>query len=166
MTMGDLGKSVFSESTDSSGGTVSWMSPELVNALRTDSKVRATPESDSYALGMVIYEVSWSHLPKWYAIHLFQVLTGLRPFRNFSVFRTMDVVMTGERPGKPDDAKSLGLSEPLWVLVELCWSKESSERPTARRLLDHLSDVSHTWVPPMVYPVTETATDSDPSSLF
>jgi serine/threonine protein kinase len=62
MTIGNLGTKLFSESNDLLGGTLSWMSPELMNASRADSKNRATCESDCYALGMVIYEVSRSRL--------------------------------------------------------------------------------------------------------
>ena len=50
--MADL-TTVLSESDDSSGGTYRWMSPELY-----DTKCRLTRESDCYALGMVVYEVS------------------------------------------------------------------------------------------------------------
>ena len=63
MTFSDLG-ATFSESIDLLGGTLSWMSPELVGALCADPKVRATRESDCYALGMVIYEVRWFTLVK------------------------------------------------------------------------------------------------------
>jgi serine/threonine protein kinase len=59
MTIGNLGTNLFSESIDLLVGTLSWMSPELMSASRANSKVRATCESDCYALGMVIYEVSW-----------------------------------------------------------------------------------------------------------
>ena len=58
LTTSDLGTTFFSESTDLLGGTLPWMSPELVSASRDNPKVRATRESDCYALGMVIYEVS------------------------------------------------------------------------------------------------------------
>ena len=43
------------------GGTVRWMSPELLDPERfgiPGSEGRPTRESDCYALGMVIYEVS------------------------------------------------------------------------------------------------------------
>jgi serine/threonine protein kinase len=62
ITIGNLGTKIFSESVDPLGGTLSWMSPELMSASRADSEVRATPESDCYALGMVVYEVNWLHL--------------------------------------------------------------------------------------------------------
>ena len=79
----------------------------------------------------------------------------------------MLAVLRGERPGKPLDAESLGFSDALWELVQLCWSESSSTRPTAQRLLDHLSIASPTWVPPPVYPIvaidTPSTTNSDSS---
>ena len=60
--------------------------------------------------------------------------------------------MRGERPRKPLDAESLGFSETLWELVQLCWSESSSSRPTAQHLLDYLSPASPSWAPPLVYP--------------
>jgi len=62
-------------------------------------------------------------------------------------------VLRGERPERPVDAESLGFSDTLWELVQLCWSESNSTRPTARQLLDYLSPASRTWVPPPVYPV-------------
>ena len=58
---------LFSESVVSLGGTLRWMSPELLDPANFGSKGHLTPESDCYALGMVIYEVSQlhSHSPRW-----------------------------------------------------------------------------------------------------
>ena len=58
MTVGALGTDLLSESVSSLGGTLSWMGPELLGPSRANSKIRPTCESDCYALGMVIYEVS------------------------------------------------------------------------------------------------------------
>jgi len=58
MIMADLSTVLLSETAVSSGGTLSWMSPELLYPQRFDSDGRPTRESDCYALGMVIYEVS------------------------------------------------------------------------------------------------------------
>ena len=57
-TMTDLSTVVLSETTVSPGGTFAWMSPELLDPQLFGSNGRPTPESDCYALGMVIYEVS------------------------------------------------------------------------------------------------------------
>ena len=49
---------LLSETVVSTGGTLYWMSPELLDPPRFGSDGRLTRESDCYALGMVIYEVS------------------------------------------------------------------------------------------------------------
>ena len=58
MTMSDLSTILLSETTTSLGGTVRWMSPELLYPARFGSNGRLSRESDCYALGMVIYEAS------------------------------------------------------------------------------------------------------------
>ena len=155
MTMADLGTILLSESVVSSGGTLVWMSPELLN-LPPGSKDRPTRESDCYALGMVIYEVSRLYSLRYSLVYAYQVLTGLRPFYHFhaykSVFTTAFAILRGERPAKPLDAESLGFTATLWGLVELCWSELGSTRPTARQLFDYFSSPSLTWDPPPVYP--------------
>ena len=143
------------------------MSPELLVS-PPGSNGRPTHASDCYALGMVIYEVGKIHPPRRATAYPSQVLTGLLPFHNLHSYGGLVVaILKGKRPEKPLDAESLGLSDTLWGLVRLCWSKSSSTRPTARRLFDHLSAASLTWVPPPVYP-SETndfgSTDSDSSS--
>ena len=60
MTMINLSTIILSE-TFVSGGTLRWMSPELLDPPRFSSDGRPTRESDCYALGMVIYEVGWLH---------------------------------------------------------------------------------------------------------
>ena len=57
MSMTDL-STFLSESVGSPVGTYRWMSPELLDPKRFCSDGRPTRESDRYALGMVIYEVS------------------------------------------------------------------------------------------------------------
>ena len=78
--------------------------------------------------------------------------------------------MRGERPEKPLDAESLGLSNTLWWLVQSCWSESSSDRPTARQLFTYLSLVALSWIPPPVYPAimidADEETDSDLSGLL
>jgi len=56
MTMVNLSTNLSSE-TSVSGGTVRWMSPELLHPSRFGSNGRPTRESDRYALGIVIYDV-------------------------------------------------------------------------------------------------------------
>jgi len=149
LTMTDL-STALSESVDSSGGTYRWMSPELLHSKLYGTKCRLTRESDCYALGMVIYEV----------------LTGLKPFYHMPCLTFIPPVLRGVRPDKPLHARTLGFSDTLWELVELCWSRTSSSRPTAGELLDYLSNASPNWVPPAEYPipVTETSRTADSDS--
>ena len=167
MTMADLSTVLLSETVGSSGGTLFWMSPELLN-LPPGSNDRPTRESDCYALGMVIYEVSWLSSLRWPLVYPYQVLTGLPPFYHLrahkSVFATAFAILRGERPEKPFDAESLGFSSALWGLVESCWNGSSSARPTARQLLDYFSSASLTWVPPLVYPAIKIDTFNIPRS--
>ena len=55
-----------SVTTVSSGGTVRWMSPELLFGINSPP----TYQSDCYALGMVIYEVRQFHSLRWPLIYL------------------------------------------------------------------------------------------------
>ncbi|KAF9778166.1 kinase-like domain-containing protein [Thelephora terrestris] len=150
MTMTDASAAILSGTAVSPGGTYGWMSPELLDPSRFGSDGRPTRESDCYALGMVIYEV----------------LTGLRPFHYLIAPTPVPAVMRGERPIKPISANSLGLTETIWELVELCWSESSLTRPTAQQLLDCISSASLTWAPPLVYPAARVDFSSivDPDS--
>ena len=168
--MVDLSTMLLSETVVSSGGTVRWMAPELLDPSRFDSDGRLTRESDCYALGMVVYEVGWLDSSRWSLIHHSQVLTGLRPFCRLHIHEAVVMlnVLRGERPEKPHGAESLGFSDELWGLVRLCWSESSSTRPTAQQLFHCLSSASANWAPPPVYPDDGTGApataDLDPSS--
>jgi len=70
MIMADLSTILLSETVVSSGGTVCWMSPELLDPPRFGSDGRPTRESDCYALGMLTYEVSSSPPSRTALIHL------------------------------------------------------------------------------------------------
>ena len=99
---------------------------------------------------------------RWSLSYTPQVLTGLRPFYHVHACTPIPAILRGERPEKPSQAESLGFSDTLWGLVQLCWSEMSSTRPTAQELLDHLSFASPKWIPPTVYPVIVT----DSSRIF
>ena len=58
MVMTDLTTVLLSNTTAPSCGTIRWMSPELIYAAGFGSDGLPSRESDSYALGMTIYEVS------------------------------------------------------------------------------------------------------------
>jgi serine/threonine protein kinase len=145
----DLSTIPLSATTVSSAGTVRWMSPELL----FDQNSPPTRESDCYALGMVIYEVSQCAHRSGPLFTPYQVLTGLRPFHHLGHYAAVIAVREGERPGKPLNSESLGFSDALWRSMTACWSKSSSARPTAQQLLHYFQHASHTWVAPPEYPI-------------
>ena len=51
------------------------------------------------------------------------------------------------------NAEALGFSNELWRLVLRCWDKSPPARPVVQELLRCLQDASHTWVPPLEYPI-------------
>ncbi|KAF9784798.1 kinase-like domain-containing protein [Thelephora terrestris] len=130
----------------SSAGTVPWMSPELLSGKIS----KPTPQSDCYALGMVIYEV----------------LTGLPPFHDLGKHAVTPAVQRGKRPKRPSKSKSLGFSNALWKLVVRCLHKSPAARPTAQDLLQYLQRASHTWTPPPVYPILERGVERDQTSDY
>ena len=58
MIMTDLSMGLFSNTVVSPCGTIRWMSPELLDTVHFGSDGLPSRESDCYALGMTIYEVS------------------------------------------------------------------------------------------------------------
>ncbi|KAF9785122.1 kinase-like domain-containing protein [Thelephora terrestris] len=112
-------------SEDLGGGTLMFMSPELLMSER--GKTRLTPQSDVYAFGLVI----------------FQVLTGEAPFPG--LFGSVVPVLTGVRPKKPDNAPSIGLSDHLWAFVEKCWGGDVGLRPDVKEVVTRLRQTNTEW---------------------
>jgi len=121
MTIADTSTNLLSESSLSSAGTFRWVGPELLYPKRFGPDSGQTCESDSYALGMVIYEVLSSHLP-FYHMRACSAVTG--------------AAIDSEHPGKPPSAEPLGFSDALWELVRQCWSElgQTPSKPTSSRL--------------------------------
>ncbi|KAF9642471.1 kinase-like protein, partial [Thelephora ganbajun] len=138
--------------TITAGGTPLYMAPELLVPTEFGkSDARPTQPADIYALGMVILEV----------------LTGLQPFyeQKWAVSELTYRVVCGARPTKPSDAEQIGFEGGTWELVEECWMKESTRRPTIERVLSHLTRVAASSA--IVGPTPEIpreSTDSHPES--
>lgn len=75
-----------------------------------------------------------------------QIFTGNVPF--FDVLRDVTVVfkvMSGERPVRPDSGVDLyGLTDVMWNLMERCWLRNPSARPTADNLVKFLQPITDT----------------------
>jgi len=94
-----------------------------------------------------------------------QVLSGLVPYHHLRS-PVVFAILRGERPGQPPNPSSLGLTDTLWGLLQLCWSETTSARPTALQLLDYLRPASLTWVPPEFYPTAGGVGGTPSSDIF
>ena len=109
------------------GGTIRWMSPELLSPGSfglQDS--RPTKESDCYALGMLIYEV----------------LSGRPPFAQHKGTVVILKVMGGERPERPRGTQAEWFTDGLWGMLERCWRPQPHDRPGLDTLLQHLESLT------------------------
>ncbi|KAF8996202.1 kinase-like domain-containing protein [Cyathus striatus] len=116
------------QSTVSTGGTVRWQAPELVDPDIED--VRTTKESDVYAFACVCYEL----------------FTGKVPFYEISRDAAVTLrISRGEKPSQPDLKSRYpdsvfyrGLTEEIWSIMQDCWRREPAERPNINEALNRL----------------------------
>ena len=100
------------------GGTVRWMSPELIDPQRFGfENGRPTRSSDCYALGMVIYET----------------ISGHFPFRKDTDVTVLMKVLNGERP-----SREALFTDNLWKTLERCWEPQPDARPSIEDVLQCL----------------------------
>ena len=115
------------------GGTIRWMSPELLDPERCgfeDSRPRMG--SDCYALGMVIYEV----------------LSGQKPFAQCREPTVIRKVIDGERPERPQGTAGAWFVDDVWGMVERCWEPRPENRPDVKSVLQCLERVPERLQPP------------------
>lgn len=123
-----------SSSSNTQGGTVRWMSPELIDPKMFGfEKSRLTIHSDCYALGMVIYETISGHIP----------------FHGDTNITVSVGVIQGRRP-----TRGKMFPERLWKMMEWCWKPRPTDRPCISLVLRCLEVAS---IPPeqhspLVYP--------------
>ena len=115
------------------GGTIRWMSPELIAPDRSGSKKsRPTKPSDCYALGMVIYETIGENIP------FYEYADMIAPVQ----------VLQGKIP-----SRGAMFSDDLWKLMESCWAPVPEDRPDIRDVLQRLRALSGLTGPPTPEPV-------------
>ena len=130
--------SFISTITRAEGGTLRWMSPELLNPESFGlGNSCPTKESDCYALGMVIYEV----------------LSGQVPFSQCMGHTFLLKVMGGERPEKPRGTQGAWFTDELWGLLERCWRRQPHDRPNLKALLQYLEGVTRPPQSPALAPI-------------
>ncbi|KAF9780774.1 kinase-like domain-containing protein [Thelephora terrestris] len=113
-------------------GTVRWMAPELLNPEGFGFEDgRPTRPSDSYALGMVVYEV----------------LTNKVPFSQYENVVVVRKVIEGERPPRPQGTEGVLFTVDIWITLQQCWESNPSDRPDVKDVL-HRLEVSRSLAHP------------------
>jgi len=106
--------------------TLRWMAPEIHDPeeFGLESAV-PTRESDVYSYSMVMWEV----------------FTRKMPFPNVrSEGNVICRILSGERPQRPMEATSLGLSDTVWSIMEQCWRADPPARPSMTDVIAQLED--------------------------
>jgi hypothetical protein len=75
------------------------------------------------------------------------VLTGTSPFaRRAKTELACKVVLEDERPRRPRDSEKLGFTDEVWEVLENCWDKDPSARPSVDLVAVCLKQAAETWV--------------------
>ena len=75
------------------------------------------------------------------------MLTGAPPFANREKQElACKVVLSDERPSRPSDSESLGITNEIWSLLEICWIKDATSRPTANDVARCLKGAVKYWI--------------------
>ena len=107
-----------SSSAQAHGGTLRWMSPELIAPERFGSKTSCpTKSSDCYSLGMVVYET----------------FSGNIPFHETPDRAVFLKIVEGEHPSRGE-----GFTNGLWEMMEWCWMSRPDRRPSVESFLEYL----------------------------
>ena len=115
------------QSSNVQGGTMRWMSPELLAPRKYGFKTaRPTKSSDCYALGMVIYET----------------ISGNTPFHEALDMAVFLCVVEGERP-----RREAGFTDDLWKMTEQCWAPQPDDRPSIKDVRNCLETNSNSTSP-------------------
>ena len=135
-----------SSSAQLEGGTMTFMSPELlVPSLFNVKNAVPTTESDIYAFGLVIFQVCAEHHVCLTLAYAVQVLTGEIPFRGIRTSELGFLVPQGRRPEKPKDALLIGFSDPLWGFAQSCWDHKKDLRPKVSEVVTQLAKEAASW---------------------
>ena len=110
-------------SSYSIGGTLRWMSPELIVPERFGlAGSRPTKSSDCYSLGMVVYET----------------VSGMKPYHETPDVAVFLKIVNGERPRRCE-----GFVDGLWGMMEECWTFQPNDRPSVEGVLQCLEMCSN-----------------------
>jgi len=65
-------------------------------------------------------------------------LTGSVPYFGWDGVAVLSKIQAGKTPPRPSE----GIPDPVWQLLEKCWSRNSQERPSATKIYNTFSKIS------------------------
>lgn len=87
-------------------------------------------------------------LPPAFSHRLPQVFAGNVPYYQYPRDATVVFKVTlGIRPERPHEATSLGLSDIVWSMMEMCWQAEWGKRPRIPFVLQCLKEALRQFIP-------------------
>ena len=111
-----------SSTTDTHGGTLRWMSPELIAPEKFGTKTsRPTRASDCYSLGTAVYETVSESIP-FHEVH------------HWAIYGK---VAEGKHP-----SRGVCFTDDLWNVMEQCWMSHPDRRPSVECVLECLKTLS------------------------
>ena len=78
-------------------------------------------------------------------IYFLQVLTGEIPLAEIQDTAMGYHVLRGKRPDKPENAPSIGFSDPLWGFTQRCWDGKMELRPRVGEVVAQLGEAAANW---------------------
>lgn len=109
----------------SNAGNPRWQAPELLAGEHDGALARRTTCSDMFAFGRVILELFTGDVPFAGTLNLINITL---------------LVINGGNPTRPSNAEIIlrGFDDQIWSMMEECWQKEASARPTALKIAQRL----------------------------
>lgn len=103
------------------GGSARWLAPELIEG-KSPSK-----EADTYS----------------YAMATLELLTGKPPYAEIKRDATVihGIINLGWAPSRPPNETGVYLPDNLWDLMQRCWYRKSSSRPSMTEVASSLLDM-------------------------
>ena len=121
-------------------GISRWLAPELIDPPRRKGarQPAGTEQADIFAFAMLAIEV----------------FTGELPFGDVRHETAILMIARGQRPDKPHDAETRGLTTGVWRFIQKCWNQNPSKRPNTSAVVTAWQgfDSQEKWV---VRPTTQ-----------
>ncbi|CAE6509482.1 unnamed protein product [Rhizoctonia solani] len=118
--MSEVSSVMFSESSNLRTGSLRWAAPELLLA----EVPKRTTQSDIYALGMTMFEIVTGEVPYSECRHDYTIIKKAEK---------------GTLPNRPlDRLKDDNKGNMMWRLLQQCWRRNASTRPSPAGILDAL----------------------------